>query len=183
MKIYTKTGDGGKTSLIGGRRIDKDDPRVEAYGAIDELMAHTAHLMDSIEEEKLFCFKPELKKIIDKLMVASSVFACDETAREKIPLISGDDIKLLEKRIDEIQDSLPAIEKFTIPGGHILVSLCHIARTVCRRAERRAVKIADKDFNGYIFALGYLNRLSDYFYVLGRKFTYELGVKEILWEP
>ncbi|MCC8087912.1 MAG: cob(I)yrinic acid a,c-diamide adenosyltransferase [Rikenellaceae bacterium] len=182
MKVYTKTGDGGKTSLIGGRRVDKDDPRVEAYGAVDELMAHTAHLMDSITEENLLRYKSELKKILDTLMTVSSIFACDDDdIIKKIPTITEEDIKYLESLIDTMQNDLPHIDKFTIPGGHVLVSLSHIARTVCRRAERRAIKLGSND--GCIFAMSYLNRLSDYFYVLGRKLSYELGVRELLWEP
>jgi ATP:cob(I)alamin adenosyltransferase len=182
MKIYTKTGDGGTTSLIGGKRVGKNHPRVEAYGSVDELMAHLGYLRDSLDAEKYASTREDLLRIMNSLMTISSILACEGDTLKKLPLITEEEIHFLETRIDEIQESLPKLNKFTLPGGHPMVSLSHIARTVCRRAERNAAAI-DCDQEQHEIAKQYLNRLSDYLYALGRKFAADYKAEELLWIP
>ncbi len=182
MKIYTKTGDGGTTALIGGSRVGKNHPRVEAYGSVDELMAHLGHLRDTLPQEQQCALRQELLKILEDLMVLSSTLACEEEQVGKLPVLTGENIRFLEQRIDAMQRELPKLDKFTLPGGHPLVSLAHIARTVCRRAERNAVAIAGGT-EAYETAIRYLNRLSDYLYVLGRKIARDYRAEELLWIP
>ena len=141
MKIYTKTGDGGTTSLIGGKRVGKNHPRVEAYGSVDELMAHLAYLRDNLKEEKSADIRRDLLRIQNDLMVLSAILACEDEKTGSMPVLTDENIRFLEQRIDAMQDDLPKIDKFTLPGGHPMVSLSHIARTVCRRAERNAISI------------------------------------------
>ena len=182
MKIYTKTGDGGTTSLIGGKRVGKNHPRVEAYGSVDELMAHIGYLRDSLDAGKQAATRENLLKILNSLMVVSSILACEGETIKKLPQITDNDIRFLETRIDEIQESLPKVDKFTLPGGHPMVSLSHIARTVCRRAERNAAAI-DNELEQHEKAKQYLNRLSDYLYALSRKFVVDYRAEELLWIP
>ena len=184
MKIYTKTGDQGTTSLIGGTRVGKDDPRVNAYGTVDELTAFVAHLRDSMdgEENNLELYRNDLLNILEALMTVAALLATTEEASKKVPPLQPERITFLEKRIDEISAGLPHLTHFTIPGGHPLVSLSHICRTVCRRAERAAIAAG----HGHPVcndALVYLNRLSDYLYVLGRGLSEEFNVKEVYWMP
>ncbi|MCD8185645.1 MAG: cob(I)yrinic acid a,c-diamide adenosyltransferase, partial [Rikenellaceae bacterium] len=141
MKIYTKTGDGGTTSLIGGKRVGKNHPRVEAYGSVDELMAHLGYLRDSLDEREQEETREELLQILHTLMNVASNLACEGDSVKNLPKISDREIRYLEEAIDRMQGDLPAIDKFTLPGGHPLVSLAHIGRTVCRRAERNAAAI------------------------------------------
>lgn len=187
MSVYTKTGDKGTTSLIGGRRVPKYDVQLEAYGTVDELSAFIALLRDSIAERGV---KTELMEnqmsnllmIINKLMVVQSLLAADEGVIKKLPFISEMDINTLENAIDIITEYIPKVTKFTLPCGDTLVSKAHICRTVCRRAERvslyaaTTVNIDDR-------ALKYLNRLSDYIYILSRLLSVEYSAEEILWEP
>jgi cob(I)alamin adenosyltransferase len=182
MKIYTKTGDGGTTSLIGGRRVAKTHPRVEAYGTVDELMAHIGHLRDCLDPEKHAAERDDLLTALNNGMTVSSILACEGETLKKLPEIGSRDIAWLESRIDEITEHLSKTDKFTLPGGHPLVSLSHIARTVCRRAERRAAAV-ESDDQQHLAALQYLNRLSDYLYVLGRKLAADLHAEELLWIP
>ncbi len=182
MKIYTKKGDGGQTSLIGGDRVPKDDPRVEAYGSVDELGANIAHLYDNIPvDARLEIFRADLIWIIPRLMNAAAVLASGPgLGREKkasMPSVSDGDIEALERMIDRTGEGLPVPHMFTLPVGHPLVSQCHICRTVCRRAERACVAAGAESR-----VLAYLNRLSDYLYVLGRKMTAEMGVEERYWK-
>lgn len=181
MKVYTKTGDKGTTSLVGGTRVAKDDPRLEAYGTVDELMAQTAYLRDSMARESQGLPQcKDLLEVLDHLMRAASHLAAEETATKYLPEFGPGQVEFLEKRIDEIQTTLPVITRFTLPGGHPIVSLCHICRTVCRRCERRIVAMSHEyAVNEYVRK--YINRLSDYFYVLGRKIGAEFNVKEIYW--
>lgn len=183
MRVYTKTGDSGTTALIGGERVSKNDIRVEAYGTVDELSAFIALLADKIkvrcETEK---YAQELYSINSMLMNIESHLAAGKNIDFKLPEIPQKAIEKLETDIDQMQQSLPAITNFTIPGGDEVVSLCHVARTICRRAERRSIEVADN------FALNtnvakYLNRLSDYLYLLGRTTSTLLKVEEILWRP
>lgn len=182
MKIYTKGGDRGSTSLIGGERVPKYDVRVEAYGSIDELSAQTAMLRDMLNDRGVTRFDDDLIVLSRLLMHIESLMALGQGGEGKVKDLNGDDIGFLEKRIDEISAVLPPIERFTLPGGHIAVSQAHICRTVCRRAERQAC-CAAAQYPVSPNALMFLNRLSDYFYVLGRRLAMLLGAEEILWEP
>ncbi len=180
MKVYTKTGDKGTTSLIGGRRVSKNHIRIDAYGTIDELMAHTGYLHDTIEnkEHKLF-----LLQVQDRLMTCATILAADAASNEFIlPEISEDDIQKVETEIDQHEKKLPLLTKFILPGGHPSVSYCHIARTVCRRAERLVIKVIEEENHGTM-VMKYLNRLSDYFFILSRKLADELNCEEITWNP
>lgn len=183
MKIYTKTGDAGSTSLIGGERVKKYDLRVEAYGTVDELTAHIALLSDMLtEDERTESMTEELYHIESQLMSVAALLAVGKGGEGKIAPIAKERITDLEKAIDRMQTELPEISKFTIPGGHRAVSLCHVCRTVCRRAERAALRagdITEIDSSATI----YLNRLSDYLYSLGRLLTERLKVEEHLWIP
>lgn len=182
MKVYTKTGDRGTTSLIGGRRTSKDDIRVEAYGTVDELMAQIALFRDHMDLSScdLEEYQDDLKRTLNTLMSLSALLAIDESMSKKVPNIKDVTILHIEERIDSISALLTPITKFTTPGGHVLVSLSHVCRTVCRRAERRAVSAA-AEFEVSDNVLIYLNRLSDYLYVLGRRLNDIFQVKEELW--
>ena len=183
MKIYTKTGDRGTTQLIGGRRVPKNHPRIEAYGTVDELMAQVSYLRDNMDSEsvQLAEYRQDLLQIMDDLMRLSSYLAAEDTATKQLPAFGETQVHFLEERIDAMQATLKPITHFTLPGGHPLVSLANIARTVCRRSERNIIALGEE--NSINQAVGeYINRLSDYLYVLGRKLTDEFHVKEILWE-
>lgn len=183
MKIYTKTGDAGTTSLIGGERVKKYDLRVEAYGTVDELTAYIALLADMvIEDERTESIAEELHRIESELMSVAALLAVGKGGEDKVAPIAKERIERLEKSIDRMQEELPEITKFTIPGGHRMVSLSHVCRTVCRRAERAALRAGERtsvDSSATI----YLNRLSDYLYTLGRTLTERLKVEEHLWIP
>jgi cob(I)alamin adenosyltransferase len=180
MKIYTKTGDKGKTTLIGGRVVQKNHIRIEAYGSVDELMAHVAMLADLLEENEL---RKYLVEIQDRLMTCAAILAadCDDCA-SKIPVLPESDIIHLENEIDKMEITLPPLRSFILPGGHIVSSQCHIARTVCRRAERQIITLS-----GELFVpdtvIKFINRLSDFLFVLARKVLHNSGQKETLWKP
>ena len=190
MKIYTKTGDNGTTALIGGERTEKYDFRVDAYGTIDELIAFTALLGDKlVDDERTEQFEPEIRNIECRLMTAAALMAMSEDdeydttgAMKRVQPITPEQIGELEQLIDKYQAEVKPIDKFTIPGGHRAVSLCHVCRTVCRRAERASL-LARVEFPGDTSATIYLNRLSDYFYILGRLLSERLRVEEHLWIP
>ncbi|MDE7305008.1 MAG: cob(I)yrinic acid a,c-diamide adenosyltransferase [Alistipes sp.] len=183
MKVYTKTGDRGMTSLIGGERVFKTDSRVEAYGTVDELAAFVALLSDRLRGDAGLAEPNEdLKRILSRLMTVEALLAVGETGSTQVPPLGPDAVEALEQRIDAMQEALPPIDKFTLPGGHPAVSLCHICRTVCRRAERAALR-ADQEHGVDATALAWLNRLSDYFYLLGRTLTAYYRVDETLWIP
>ncbi len=181
MKVYTKSGDMGTTALIGGERVSKDDIRVEAYGTIDELSAFVGLLSDKFRaNEATASYTEELYTINSMLMNLEAHLATGERREFELPTIGNEAIEMLERSIDTMQAQVPPITKFTIPGGHEAVSLCHVCRTICRRAERRSISAAAQ------FAISeqviiYLNRLSDYFYLLGRLSAHILGAEEILW--
>jgi cob(I)alamin adenosyltransferase len=181
MKIYTKTGDKGQTSLFGGRRVSKANLRIETYGTIDELNAHVGllrDLTDDTDEREL------LYEIQNKLFVAGAILASDpEKEKSKmIPDITESDIDLLERKIDLFNETLEPLQSFILPGGHINVSQCHVARCVCRRAERMAVALSDLEKVDELI-IKYLNRLSDLLFVLARKQAKDRGVEEIKWLP
>lgn len=183
MKVYTKTGDRGTTSLVGGERVSKCDERVEAYGSVDELMAFTALLSDYLRNDPALTPQlEELNRILSQLMTVSARLATGKGGEEKVAALEEGAERWLEERIDAMQESLPPITKFTIPGGHQAVSMCHVCRTVCRRAERMALR-ADAVYGVDPSTLIYLNRLSDYFYLLGRMLTAYFAVEETLWIP
>ena len=183
MKVYTKSGDKGRTSLIGGERVEKFDLRVEAYGCVDELMAFTALLADKLMgEEKFAQYESQLRCIECQLMTVASLLAVGEGGKDKVAKLKCAATCDLEQAIDAMQEALPAITKFTIPGGDERISLCHVCRTVCRRTERAALRAAST-FEVDQEATVYLNRLSDYFYLLGRAITQLTSTKEIEWLP
>lgn len=182
MAIYTKTGDKGTTSLIGGERVSKFDLRVEAYGTVDELQAQMALLGDMVEGRLADSPTKEwIERIVCELMTVESLLAQGEGVNYIAPL-GAESVARLESQIDYMTERLPRIDKFTVPGGNVACSQCHVVRTVCRRAERRAVEAAEVHKIDES-ALVYLNRLSDWLYAFGRYLYVCLGVAEKLWIP
>lgn len=182
FKIYTKTGDQGKTSLIGGTKVPKSHVRIESYGTIDELNSYIGLANDLIPEESLI---PVLREIQDRLFTIGSSLACDpdkETAL-KIPDLKDTDISFLENEIDRMNGELPDMRSFILPGGHQTVSTIHICRCVCRRAERICVQMKEEGLFIEPIVIQYLNRLSDYLFVLARYAGHLLNVPEIPWKP
>ena len=180
MKIYTKTGDKGLTSLIGGTRVPKHHLRIESYGTVDELNSYIGLIRDQDIAAK---HKDILKEIQDRLFTIGSSLASDpETSKMKIPDLHTADIELLEKQIDLMDSELPALRHFILPGGSNAVSFCHIARCVCRRAERLSVHLSEDSFVDDKVVV-YLNRLSDYLFTLARKIGNEQQVTENQWIP
>jgi cob(I)alamin adenosyltransferase len=180
MKIYTRTGDKGQTSLIGGTRVVKHHIRIEAYGTVDELNAHIGQLADlEIKENR----KKILREVQDRLFTIGAHLATDpEKSKMTLPDLKEQDVLLLENEIDCMNADLPPLHSFILPGGHPFVSSCHIARTVCRRAERNVTQLNEvKPIENLIIV--YLNRLSDYLFVLSRVWSKELEAAEILWQP
>jgi len=180
MKIYTKTGDKGLTSLIGGTRVPKYDLRIESYGTVDELNSYIGMIRDQdIAAEN----KTVLKEIQDRLFTIGSALASDpERSKMKIPDLHLSDIELLEKEMDRMNELLPGLRHFILPGGDQVVSFCHIARCVCRRAERITVHLGHESFVDEKVIV-YLNRLSDYLFVLARKLGQDRDVPENKWFP
>ena len=187
MKVYTKTGDKGTTSLFGGTRVPKDHARIESYGTVDELNSYIGLIRDQEINQH---YKNILIEIQDRLFTVGAILA---TPPEKEVLKNGKkrlqnlgiietDIQLLENEIDTMEDSLPQMTHFVLPGGHTTVSYCHIARCVCRRAERLAVHLSHNEPVADI-TIKYLNRLSDYLFVLARKLSSELQADEVQWIP
>jgi cob(I)alamin adenosyltransferase len=181
MKIYTKVGDKGFTSLIGGTKVLKSDLRIEAYGTVDELNAHVGLCKDLIEDKHV---KEILLEIQDRLFTIGSTLACDpeKDIKMQLPSLHVDDVKLLEKEIDRMDAELPEMKNFILPGGHETVSQLHIARCVCRRAERCCVRIESGETDHEDVIIQYLNRLSDYLFELGRYITHLLGAEEVVWK-
>lgn len=187
MKIYTKTGDKGTTALFGGTRVPKDHARIESYGTVDELNSYIGLVRD---QEMNPHYKEILIEIQDRLFTIGAILA---TPPEKEVLKNGglrlkklgvtdDDIKLLETEIDSMEAALPQMTHFVLPGGHTTVSYCHIARCICRRAERLAVHLSHNEAVSDVVII-YLNRLSDYLFVLARKLSQDLHADEIQWIP
>src|ERR1044071_7746167 len=182
MKIYTKTGDKGKTSLIGGTKVFKSDLRIEAYGTVDELNSFIGLCLDHLKSHNI---NNALAEIQDRLFTIGSALACDpeKETKLKIPDLHESDVELLEKEIDKMNEVLLVMKSFILPGGHVAVSSLHIARTVCRRAERCCVKMLKKEKEVEDLIIKYLNRLSDYLFVLARFTGHQLHVEEIPWKP
>ena len=180
MKIYTKKGDKGETGLLGGTRVKKSHIRIEAYGTVDELNSWIGLIRDqNIDKHSI----ETLIHVQDRLFTIGSHLASDPAKKGmKIPDILEENILLLEKEMDAMNESLPEMKSFVLPGGHTTVSYCHIARCICRRAERYAVNLASSEKVEDII-IKYLNRLSDYLFVLSRKLSHDLKAEEIPWKP
>jgi cob(I)alamin adenosyltransferase len=181
-KIYTKTGDLGKTSLIGGTRVPKSHLRIEAYGTVDELNSFIGLVYDQITDETS---KSTLREIQDRLFTIGSSLACDpeKEPKMKLPDLKEEDVMLLEAAIDEMNKVLQPMKSFILPGGSMAVSSAHIARCVCRRAERNCVNMLEHEMFVDPLIIKYLNRLSDYLFVLARFIGHLTGVSEIEWKP
>jgi len=180
FKVYTKTGDKGQTSLIGGTRLPKHHIRIEAYGTIDELNSWIGLLRDQPIDERSIKI---LLEVQDRLFTMGSLLAADpEKNKMKLPDIKEEDILLLEKEIDHMEETLPEMKHFVLPGGHTIVSYCHLARCVCRRGERAVLRLSENEkVEELIYK--YLNRLSDYLFVLSRKLSRDLKANETPWVP
>lgn len=182
FKIYTKTGDKGATSLIGGTKVPKNDIRIETYGTVDELNSWIGFINDSLNDAE---FKNELKEIQDRLFTIGSSLAtdADKEPKMKLPDLHESDITFLEGRIDAMTAALPLMKNFILPGGHPIVSSIHIVRCVCRRAERLCVNMQQHELFVDDKVIQYLNRLSDYLFTLARYAAQKLGAEEIPWKP
>lgn len=180
MKVYTKTGDKGTTALLGGARVPKHHIRIEAYGTVDELNSYVGLIRDQAIPQHII---DTLLEIQDRLFTLGAILATQpEKENVKIPQLSEADITFLEQKIDEMDATLPPMKNFVLPGGHTTVSFIHVARCVCRRAERLAVHLSELEEVDPI-VLMYLNRLSDYLFVLSRQVAQTLYAKEIAWHP
>ncbi len=180
MKIYSGSGDKGKTSLRGGKKVPKYHKRICAVGNVDELISYMGLIRSqNIDDE----YKKVLIIIQEKLMICAAILASEsEKSRGGLPELTEDDVKILERTIDKMEEKIPAMDSFILPGGNTIVSFCHIARVICRKAERNVVKLSVKvSVPGII--LKYLNRLSDYLFVLSRRLSVDLNSNEILWKP
>ena len=180
MKVYTKGGDKGKTALIGGTRVPKHHIRIEAYGTVDELNSYLGLIRD---QEAAAPYRALLLVIQERLFTLGSHLATDPgKSRMVLPEFYAEDAETLEAAIDEMDKDLPPMRNFVLPGGHVAVSHCHVARCICRRAERCAVHLNEVEEVDPLI-LSYLNRLSDYLFVLGRKLTLDTGAEEVPWVP
>lgn len=182
FKIYTKTGDKGTTSLIGGTKVSKAHLRIEAYGTVDELNSIIGLCRDLLTDEQS---RSLLLETQDRLFTVGSALACDPEKETKlhIPDLHEEDIELLEKEIDRMNEVLPVMKNFILPGGNVAVSQLHIARCVCRRAERCCVRLGEESHEIEPIIQKYLNRLSDYLFVLARYAAHLAGAEEIVWKP
>lgn len=179
MKIYTKTGDKGLTSLIGGTRVSKASLRIESYGTVDELNSYIGLVRD---QEINAPRRDLLKEIQDRLFTIGASLASDpEKSKMKIPDLHDEDVLLLESEIDRMNEHLPELRAFILPGGHVAVSYAHVARCVCRRAERLAIHLSEESYVAELVIV-YLNRLSDYLFVLSRQMAHDLGAEEVEWK-
>jgi cob(I)alamin adenosyltransferase len=174
MKIYTKTGDDGTTGLFGGKRVSKDDLRIEAYGTVDELNSFVGGLADHDGDNEL------LTSVQHRLFTIGSSLAADPDKQLITPDILPADIEALEAAMDQMNEGLPELRHFVLPGGHPAVSAAHVCRTVCRRAERRCISL-NRESPLDLLIVQYLNRLSDYFFVLSRHLAHSHGADEVKW--
>ena len=181
IKIYTKTGDLGRTSLIGGTKVPKSNIRIESYGTVDELNSFIGLAGDYLPDNAI---KGVLKEIQDRLFTIGSSLATDPDKEllMKIPDLKEEDVRLLENEMDKMNEILPAMKNFILPGGHVAVSTVHITRCVCRRAERLCVGMKESGVFIDPLVIQYLNRLSDYLFVLARYIGHIFDVKEIVWK-
>ena len=180
IKIYTKTGDNGTTSLIGGTKVPKSHLRIEAYGTVDELNAHVGLCRDLLTDT---VNKATLLEIQDRLFTIGSSLACDpiKEPRMRLPDLKESDVIVLEKEIDRMSAIIPPMKSFILPGGHVTVSQLHITRCVCRRAERCCVRLELESLEVEQILIKYMNRLSDYLFVLGRYAAFNLKAEELPW--
>ena len=180
MKVYTKTGDKGETSLFGGTRVSKANSRIHAYGTVDELNSYLGLLRDLSAHKNR---NTELQRIQDRLFTLGAILATERAdSLKKLPRIKLNDVVYLEEAIDQMDASLEPLTSFVLPGGHPTVSYCHIARCVCRRAERLTIETAE-EINLDPFIVKYLNRLSDFLFILSRKVLHDLDIPELPWVP
>jgi cob(I)alamin adenosyltransferase len=180
MKIYTRAGDRGTSTLLGGNIVPKDHPRLEAYGTLDELNSWIGLIRDQLRDEAT---RKTLLKIQDRIMVGSTILASEKKDTSvTIPELYENDISFLELEIDRMDKLLKPLRSFILPGGHTTVSYCHLARTTCRRAERYSIKFINNSEQTGIL-VKYLNRLSDYLFILARKIAMDLKIEEIIWQP
>ncbi len=180
MKIYTRKGDKGTTSLIGGTRVPKHHVRIEAYGTVDELNSWLGVVRDMAQDGHI---RTLLKEVQDRLFTLGSSLAADpEHSKMVLPDLLDADVEALEKEMDRMNESLPELKNFILPGGHLAASYSHVARCVCRRAERLVVGLAEQEPVDEL-AIRYLNRLSDYLFVLARYLAHKDGAEEIAWNP
>ncbi len=179
-RVYTRTGDAGTTALIGGTRVSKTDPRLEAYGTVDELNSQLGLLINYLNEEPDSTFVQEIQ---GKLFKVGSFLATDQekTAPEQACDVSREDLRQLEEEIDRVDEILPPLHAFVLPGGYIGSAVCQVCRTVCRRAERRILSLSEEMFIPAVL-LSYVNRLSDYLFVLARKINFDNATDEIFWD-
>ena len=178
--IYTKTGDGGTTSLVGGSRVSKDDVRVEAYGTVDELNSHIGLLAEMFRQQQDGYYR-ELKAVQHNLFTLQTLLATeDKDIYARLPQLQIEEVNKLEHQINAISDLLPKLQNFVIAGGNMTGAQCHVARTVCRRAERCVVTLAKQTSVDEVI-MRYLNRLSDYLFVLGRRAVVMSGEAEDLY--
>lgn len=182
FRIYTKTGDKGKTSLIGGTKVSKGHLRIETYGTVDELNSWIGLMNDHMTDPGV---REMLRESQDRLFTIGASLATDPDKESKMkrPDLHEEDVKKLEDAMDKMDESLPEMKHFILPGGHVAVSHCHIARCVCRRAERLCVALQDEGQPVEPLVLQYLNRLSDYLFVLARYVGHQLQVEELPWRP
>ncbi len=182
QKIYTKTGDKGTTSLIGGTKVNKSHIRIESYGTVDELNSWIGVVNDHIDDAGT---QQTLKEIQDRLFTIGSSLACDpeKESKLKIPDLHETDVAFLEKEIDRMNESLPEMKAFIMPGGARAVSFAHVARCVCRRAERICVRMQTEELEVEPLVKKYLNRLSDYLFVAARYFGHLQNAQEVHWKP
>ncbi len=180
MKVYTKTGDKGITSLFGGQRVPKHHIRIESYGTVDELNSYIGLIRDQDIDKRSV---ETLVEVQDRLFTVGSILAAEPgNTKVKVPQLNPEDITFLEKEIDVMNEDLPAMRSFVLPGGHTTVSYCHITRCVCRRAERLISHLGELETIDEL-VLQYLNRLSDYLFVLARKIVADKDVNEVEWKP
>ncbi len=180
MKVYTKTGDKGETALFGGKRVPKNHHRIEAYGTVDELNSWIGLIRDQDMDQKT---KDTLIEIQDRLFTLGAELAADpDKPKLKKPDLFESDIVFLEQEMDRMDNDLEPMKHFVLPGGHTTVSYCHVGRCVCRRAERLVVAMSAVESVDDLI-IQYLNRLSDYLFVLSRKLSVDLDAKEIPWKP
>jgi cob(I)alamin adenosyltransferase len=182
-KIYTKTGDKGTTRLVDGSCVEKFNPRVEAYGTVDELNSYLGVVRGGLQKlPDLQSLDPIFEKIQNQLFNLGSLLACaDEAIFKKLPAIEEGHVRFLEQKIDEMTAELPALRNFILPAGHEVAAHLHVARTICRRSERRSAEILIKDQH-YALCLQYLNRLSDFLFVAARWVNLKTRLEDVLWK-
>lgn len=181
MKIYTRTGDQGQTSLVGGQRVSKTCARLESYGTVDELNSQIGLLITYCKEA---ADKDFLIEVQNTLFVLGGYLATDNTQREvrSFNIVTSDMVEAIEHQIDAINAILPPFRHFILPGGGQAAAVCHVCRTVCRRAERRILTLSEEGAEVDTLVIAYINRLSDYLFVLARKLNLDENQPEIIWK-